>query len=54
MQGVDVFDMKPLDSSRKGTLAGPRLEQSLGVSGCVLKSGPETNVTGGMKENGVC
>lgn len=30
MQGVDVFDMKPLDSSRKGTLKDPIIVRSPG------------------------
>ncbi|KAF1351300.1 subunit IV of cytochrome c oxidase [Delphinella strobiligena] len=30
MQGVDVFDMKPLDSSRKGTLDNPIVVKSYG------------------------
>lgn len=40
MQGVDVFDMKPLDASRKGTLSDPIVvksfgdEQYLGCTGC--------------------
>ncbi|KAL9066864.1 MAG: hypothetical protein Q9161_007283 [Pseudevernia consocians] len=37
MQGVDVFDMKPLDASRKGTLDDPILVNSAGdeqFAGC--------------------
>ncbi|PQE15588.1 Cytochrome c oxidase subunit 4 mitochondrial protein [Rutstroemia sp. NJR-2017a BBW] len=37
MQGVDVFDMKPLDSSRKGTLDNPIIVKSYGdeqYAGC--------------------
>ncbi|KAF7846005.1 hypothetical protein BT93_L5615 [Corymbia citriodora subsp. variegata] len=40
MQGVDIFDMRPLDSSRKGTLDNPIVvksfgdEQYLGCTGC--------------------
>ncbi|RAL68580.1 hypothetical protein DID88_007299 [Monilinia fructigena] len=37
MQGVDVFDMKPLDSSRKGTLDDPIIVKSFGdeqYAGC--------------------
>jgi len=30
MQGIDVFDMKPLDSSRKGTLKDPIVVRSAG------------------------
>jgi cytochrome c oxidase subunit 5b len=30
MQGIDVFDMKPLDSSRKGTLQDPISVRSAG------------------------
>ena len=30
MQGVDVFDMKPLDASRRGTLEDPILVRSFG------------------------
>ncbi|KAF2404363.1 COX5B-domain-containing protein [Trichodelitschia bisporula] len=30
MQGIDIFDMKPLDSSRKGTLADPIVVRSMG------------------------
>jgi hypothetical protein len=26
MQGIDVFDMKPLDASRKGTAPSPEIE----------------------------
>ena len=37
MQGIDVFDMKPLDASRKGTAQPPELEirpqLELGTSG---------------------
>ena len=28
MQGIDVFDMKPLDASRKGTIRSPEIEIS--------------------------
>ncbi|KAF2808281.1 subunit IV of cytochrome c oxidase [Mytilinidion resinicola] len=37
MEGVDVFDMKPLDSSRKGTLDNPIVVKSFGdeqYAGC--------------------
>jgi len=37
MQGVDIFDMKPLDSSRKGTLDNPIVVKSFGdeqYAGC--------------------
>ncbi|KAF2840890.1 COX5B-domain-containing protein [Patellaria atrata CBS 101060] len=37
MQGVDIFDMKPLDSSRKGTLDDPIIVRSFGdeqYAGC--------------------
>ncbi|TAQ83127.1 hypothetical protein B7494_g8549 [Chlorociboria aeruginascens] len=37
MQGVDVFDMKPLDASRKGTLDNPIVVKSFGdeqYAGC--------------------
>ena len=40
MQGIDVFDMRPLDSSRKGSLDNPIVvksysdEQYLGCTGC--------------------
>ncbi|KIN04287.1 hypothetical protein OIDMADRAFT_159669 [Oidiodendron maius Zn] len=37
MQGVDIFDMKPLDSSRKGTLDNPIIVKSFGdeqYAGC--------------------
>lgn len=37
MQGVDVFDMRPLDASRKGTLADPIIVNSAGdeqFAGC--------------------
>ncbi|MCJ1454402.1 Cytochrome c oxidase subunit 4 [Mycoblastus sanguinarius] len=37
MQGIDVFDMKPLDASRKGTLEDPILVKSAGdeqFAGC--------------------
>ncbi|KAB2570922.1 putative cytochrome c subunit protein [Lasiodiplodia theobromae] len=37
VQGVDIFDMKPLDSSRKGTLDNPILVRSFGeeqYAGC--------------------
>ena len=37
MEGVDVFDMRPLDSSRKGTLDDPILVRSAGdeqLAGC--------------------
>ncbi|CAF9929756.1 Cytochrome c oxidase subunit 4 [Imshaugia aleurites] len=37
MQGVDVFDMKPLDASRKGTLSDPIIVKSAGdeqFAGC--------------------
>jgi len=30
MQGIDIFDMKPLDSSRKGTLEDPIMVKSFG------------------------
>ncbi|KAF2151672.1 COX5B-domain-containing protein [Myriangium duriaei CBS 260.36] len=44
MQGVDIFDMRPLDASRKGTLDNPILvksfgdEQYLGCTGCPADS----------------
>ncbi|TKA60715.1 hypothetical protein B0A55_10732 [Friedmanniomyces simplex] len=44
MQGVDVFDMRPLDASRKGTLDNPIVvksfgdEQYLGCTGCPVDS----------------
>ncbi|TGO51248.1 hypothetical protein BOTNAR_0363g00090 [Botryotinia narcissicola] len=37
MQGVDIFDMKPLDASRKGTLDNPIIVKSFGdeqYAGC--------------------
>ncbi|KZF24459.1 cytochrome c oxidase polypeptide IV mitochondrial precursor [Xylona heveae TC161] len=37
MQGVDIFDMKPLDASRKGTLENPIIVKSFGdeqYAGC--------------------
>ncbi|RDW94695.1 putative cytochrome c oxidase polypeptide iv [Coleophoma crateriformis] len=37
MQGVDIFDMKPLDASRKGTLDSPIMVKSFGdeqYAGC--------------------
>jgi len=37
MQGIDVFDMKPLDASRKGTLDNPIIVKSAGdeqYAGC--------------------
>ncbi|KAE9372275.1 subunit IV of cytochrome c oxidase, partial [Stipitochalara longipes BDJ] len=37
MQGIDVFDMKPLDASRKGTLENPIIVKSAGdeqYAGC--------------------
>ncbi|KAF1990359.1 COX5B-domain-containing protein [Aulographum hederae CBS 113979] len=37
MQGVDIFDMKPLDASRKGTLEDPIMVSSFGdeqYAGC--------------------
>jgi len=37
MQGIDVFDMKPLDSSRRGTLEDPIVVRSFGdeqYAGC--------------------
>ncbi|KAG9239022.1 cytochrome c oxidase subunit VB [Amylocarpus encephaloides] len=37
MQGVDVFDMKPLDSSRRGTMDNPIMVKSFGdeqYAGC--------------------
>ncbi|MCJ1294712.1 Cytochrome c oxidase subunit 4 [Xylographa carneopallida] len=37
MQGVDIFDMKPLDASRKGTLDNPIIVRSFGdeqYAGC--------------------
>ncbi|OCK83395.1 cytochrome c oxidase polypeptide IV mitochondrial precursor [Lepidopterella palustris CBS 459.81] len=37
MQGIDIFDMKPLDSSRKGTLDHPIVVKSFGdeqYAGC--------------------
>ncbi|KKP04988.1 cytochrome c oxidase polypeptide IV [Trichoderma harzianum] len=37
MEGVDVFDMRPLDASRKGTLENPILVRSAGeeqLAGC--------------------
>ncbi|MCJ1240888.1 Cytochrome c oxidase subunit 4 [Varicellaria rhodocarpa] len=37
MQGVDIFDMRPLDASRKGTLDNPIIVRSFGdeqYSGC--------------------
>ncbi|KIV99682.1 uncharacterized protein PV09_08735 [Verruconis gallopava] len=30
MQGIDIFDMKPLDSSRKGTMEDPIIVRSFG------------------------
>ncbi|KAK5627597.1 hypothetical protein RRF57_003312 [Xylaria bambusicola] len=44
MQGVDIFDMRPLDSSRKGTLDNPIMvksfgdEQYAGCTGCPADS----------------
>ncbi|KAF2273115.1 cytochrome c oxidase polypeptide IV [Westerdykella ornata] len=44
MQGIDVFDMKPLDSSRVGTLEDPIVvnsageEQYVGCTGCPADS----------------
>lgn len=44
MQGIDIFDMKPLDASRKGTLDDPIIvksfgdEQYLGCTGCPADS----------------
>ncbi|MCJ1479963.1 Cytochrome c oxidase subunit 4 [Schaereria dolodes] len=44
MQGVDIFDMKPLDASRKGTLDNPIIvrsfgdEQYAGCTGCPADS----------------
>jgi len=44
MQGVDIFDMKPLDASRKGTLEDPIMvnsfgnEQYVGCTGCPADS----------------
>lgn len=37
MQGIDIFDMKPLDASRKGTLDNPIIVKSFGdeqYAGC--------------------
>ncbi|MCJ1248854.1 Cytochrome c oxidase subunit 4 [Trapelia coarctata] len=37
MQGIDIFDMKPLDASRKGTLDNPIIVRSFGdeqYAGC--------------------
>lgn len=37
MEGVDIFDMRPLDASRKGTLENPILVRSAGeeqLAGC--------------------
>ncbi|PKS13347.1 hypothetical protein jhhlp_000118 [Lomentospora prolificans] len=37
MEGIDIFDMKPLDSSRKGTMENPILVKSAGeeqYAGC--------------------
>lgn len=37
MEGVDIFDMSPLDASRKGTMKDPILVRSAGeeqYSGC--------------------
>ncbi|KAF4635941.1 hypothetical protein G7Y89_g2140 [Cudoniella acicularis] len=37
MQGIDIFDMKPLDASRKGTLENPIVVKSFGdeqYAGC--------------------
>ncbi|EMF14637.1 cytochrome c oxidase polypeptide IV mitochondrial precursor [Sphaerulina musiva SO2202] len=44
MQGVDIFDMRPLDASRKGTLEDPIIvksfgdEQYIGCTGCPADS----------------
>ena len=44
MQGVDIFDMRPLDSSRRGTLEDPIVvrsagdEQYCGCTGCPADS----------------
>ncbi|MCJ1350176.1 MAG: Cytochrome c oxidase subunit 4 [Icmadophila ericetorum] len=44
MQGIDIFDMKPLDASRKGTLDNPIVvksfgdEQYAGCTGCPADS----------------
>ncbi|KAH0212988.1 COX5B-domain-containing protein, partial [Aureobasidium melanogenum] len=44
MQGIDVFDMKPLDASRKGTMNEPIVvrsfgdEQYVGCTGCPADS----------------
>ncbi|KAI1435160.1 COX5B-domain-containing protein [Xylaria sp. CBS 124048] len=44
MQGIDIFDMRPLDASRKGTLENPILvksagdEQFAGCTGCPADS----------------
>jgi len=44
MEGIDIFDMKPLDASRRGTLTDPIVvesmgeEQYLGCTGCPADS----------------
>lgn len=44
MEGIDVFDMRPLDASRKGTLQDPIIvhsfgdEQYVGCTGCPADS----------------
>ncbi|EME83601.1 uncharacterized protein MYCFIDRAFT_89362 [Pseudocercospora fijiensis CIRAD86] len=44
MQGIDIFDMRPLDASRKGTLEDPIVvksygdEQYVGCTGCPADS----------------
>ncbi|KAK1072680.1 Cytochrome c oxidase subunit 4 [Friedmanniomyces endolithicus] len=44
MQGVDIFDMRPLDASRRGTLTDPIIvksfgdEQYIGCTGCPVDS----------------
>lgn len=46
MQGVDIFDMKPLDASRKGTHIRIRWEEKLGLGGCVLRLRDGMNKSG--------
>ena len=48
MQGVDIFDMRPLDSSRKGTLDNPIIVKSFGdeqYAGCTGSPADSHTVT---------
>ena len=52
MQGVDIFDMKPLDASRKGTFVGFLFFGAVGNKLCHSDSGDEEEEVCEGEKNG--